>query len=68
MNSLKLRDQWDYSETSKNSWIRLWASILQETKAAHKNSSRNSTLGETKLICLVYGQDSEKNRVNWSAK
>ena len=49
MNPLKLRDQWDYSETNKNGWIRLCASISWETKTAHKISSGNSTLGETKL-------------------
>ena len=43
------------------------ASISQETKTARKISSRNSTLGETKLIFLVYRKDSEKSRVNRSA-
>ena len=54
MNPLKLRDQWGYSETSENGWIRLCSSISWETKTAHKISPRNSTLGETKLIVLVY--------------
>ena len=35
MNPLRLRDQRGYSETSKNGWIRLRASISQETKTAH---------------------------------
>ena len=60
MNPLNLRDQWGYSETSKNGSIRLCASVSWETKTAHKISSRNNTLGETKLIFLVYEQDSEK--------
>ena len=64
MNPLKLRDQWDYSETNKNDWIRFWTSISEETKTAHKIPFRSSTLGEIKLFFLVYGKDSEKNRVN----
>ena len=56
MNPLKLRDQWGYSEASKNGWIRLCASISQETNSAHKISSRNSTLDETKLIFLIMGK------------
>ena len=44
MNPLKLRDQWGYYETNKNAWIRLRASVSEETKTAHKISSRNSTL------------------------
>ena len=68
MNPLKLRDQSGYSETIKNDCIRLCASISEETKTAHKISSRNSTLGETKLIFLVYREDNEKNRVNRLAK
>ena len=60
MNPLKLKDQWGYSETGKNDWIRLCSSISEETKIAHKISSRNSALGKTKLISLVYGQGSQK--------
>ena len=67
MNPVKLRDQLGYSQTSKNDWIRLCASISLETKPAHNISFRNSALGETKLIFSVYQQDSEKYRVNWSA-
>ena len=68
MNPLKLRDKWGYSETSKSDWIRLFVSISYETKTSHKISSRNSTLGKTKLIFLALGKDSEKNRVSWLAK
>ena len=68
MNPLKLRDQRGYSKTRKKSWIRLCVSISKKTDTAHKISSRNSTLCETKLIFLVYRKDSEKNRVNASEK
>ena len=59
MHPLKLRDKCDYSETSKNGWIGLTASISEETKTAQKISSGNSTLGKSKLTFLVYGKDSE---------
>ena len=32
MNPLKLRDQWGYSETSRNGWITLWDYVLQFLK------------------------------------
>ena len=64
MNPLKLKDQWGYSETSKNGWIILLASIAYETKAAQKISSRNSTLGKTKLIFWSTGKKANKNRVS----
>ena len=44
MKLLELRDQWRHSETSKNDWIRLCASISEETKTAHIVSTKNSTL------------------------
>ena len=59
---MKLRDQWGYSETYKTGWIRFWASISEETETGYKISSRNSTLGETKLIFLVYEYDSKKKK------
>ena len=62
MNPLKLRDQWGYSEANKNGWIRLCDSALG-TKTGHKISSKNGTLGATKLGFLVYGKGSEKYRV-----
>ena len=43
MNLWELRDQWRHSETSKNDWIRLCASISEETKTAHIVSTKNST-------------------------
>ena len=52
----------------KNGLAILRASIFKETETARKISSRNGTLGETKLIVLIYGKDSEKNRVKQSAK
>ena len=60
MEPLKLRDQWGYFETGNNSSIRLHGSISYEIKTTHKISPRNSTWGETKLIYLVYRQDSKK--------
>ena len=42
--------------------MRLCTSISEETKTSHKIKSRKSTLGETKLIFLVYGKDSEKKQ------
>ena len=47
-------------ETSKNGWIKLCPSISQETKTGHKISFTNSTLGETKLMYLVYGKKRKK--------
>ena len=32
MNPLNLRDQWGYSETGKNGWIRLCASNFKKLK------------------------------------
>ena len=43
MNLWELRDQWRHSETSKNDWIRLCASISEETKTARIVSTKNST-------------------------
>ena len=43
MINVKTYKKWGHSEKSKNDWIRLCASISQETKTAHKISSRNST-------------------------
>ena len=62
MNLLKLRKHWGYSETNKNDWKRLCASFSSKTKTGHKISSRKSTLGETKLIFLIYRKDSKENR------
>ena len=44
MNSLVLIDQGFHSETRKNGWMILCASISSETKIAHKISSSESTL------------------------
>ena len=60
MNPLKLRDRWGYSETTKNCWIKCWASISEKTKTTHKFGSRNSTLGETKLIFCSMGKKAKK--------
>ena len=60
MNPLKLRDRWGYSEKTKNCWIKCWASISEKTKTAHKFGSRNSTLGETKLIFCSTGKKAKK--------
>ena len=57
---MKLRDQWGYSETSENGWIRFCASISYETKTAHKISARISTLGETKLTFCSMGKTAKK--------
>ena len=62
MNPLKLRDQWGYSERSKSGCIRSCTSIFSETKTAHKISSRNITLDETKLIFLVAGKDNNNQK------
>ena len=51
MNLLGLRDQGDHSETSKNDWITMRASISKENKTAHKTSSRNSTLN---ILIKIY--------------
>ena len=63
MNPLELRDQGGHSETSKNDWIRLCASISYENKTAHKTSSRNSTLSipiKFYVQCLLYYHHSQK--------
>ena len=60
MNPLKLRDQWGYSETSKNGWIRLRAS---ETKTAQKISSRNIRWNQVSFFGLRERQRKKQESV-----
>ena len=65
MNALELRDQWGYSETRKNSQIKFCVSISEETKTADKSSSRNSTLGETKLTFVYENNRKKVGSIGW---